>query len=138
MIVMDMHSASIVNDKGFCSLVSVLDPRYVLPIQRTIMLSLLPKQEEKMKIKVLQKLEIVQACSITTDFWSSRTSTSYIKITRHFIDDTWNLKSYVLKTWNVSVSHTADNAAIAKEWHISNKIVAVVSDNATNMKAEIH
>ena len=73
------------------------------------MRSLLPKQEEKMKIKVLQELETVQACSITTDFWSSRTSTSYITVIRHFIDDNWNLKSYVLKTWNVSVSHTADN-----------------------------
>ena len=41
------------------------------------------------------------------------------------------------------MSHTADNVAselksIAEEWHISNKIVAVLSDNATNMKAGIH
>ena len=40
------------------------------------------------------------------------------------------------------MSHTADNVAselksIAEEWHISNKIVAVVSDNAANMKAGI-
>ena len=41
------------------------------------------------------------------------------------------------------MSHTADNVAselksIAEEWHISNKIIAVVSDNAANMKAGIH
>ena len=102
---MDMQPASIVNDKKFCSLVFVHDPCYVLPSWHTIMRSLLLKQEENMRIKVLQELDTVQACSITTDFWSSRTSTSYITVTCHFIDDTWNLKSHVLKTWNVSVSH---------------------------------
>ena len=50
------------------------------------------------------------------------------------------MKSYVLATKHVEVSHTAENVAqelkkVASEWKISNKITAVVSGNAANMRA---
>lgn len=142
MIVRDMQPASVVEDTGFCNLLSVLDPRYTPPSRRTIMRSLLPKRESSVRERVLHELEGISACSLTSDFWSSRTSTSYITVTCHFIDKSWQCKSYVLATYQVEESHTAENIAqelklVASKWNITDKIYAVVSDSAANMKAGV-
>ena len=61
-------------------------------------------------------------------------------VTCHFIDESWQLKTFVLETFHLSISHTAENIAaelirIAKEWEISEKVVALVTDNAANAVA---
>ena len=78
-------------------------------------------------------------CSLTTDFWSSCNSQSYITVTCHFIDE---LRSYCLNTYQVKLAHTAENIAselkvIAQQWNITDKISCVVSDNAANIVAAI-
>lgn len=49
MIINDLQPASIVEDKGFVSLINVLDPRYALPSRRTISRSLLPRRYAAIK-----------------------------------------------------------------------------------------
>ena len=49
----------------------------------------------------------------------------------------WQLKSFVLETFHLNVAHTAENIAaeltrIANEWNVSEKVVALVTDNAAN------
>ena len=63
MIVKDICPSSIVEDRGFCKLLSTLDPRYVPPSRRTIMCSLLPDRYAVMKEKITSELESVEACS---------------------------------------------------------------------------
>ena len=75
------------------------------------MQSLLPERYQSVKCKVLEELAEIQACSLTCDFWTARTSKSYITVTCHFIDDSWKMKAYVLATNHVEVSHTAENVA---------------------------
>ena len=97
MIVKDMQPANVVEDKGFCRLLS--------------MRSLLPERYQSVKCIVLEELAEIQACSLTCDFWTARTSKSYITVTCHFIDDSWKMKAYVLATNHVEVSHTAEIVA---------------------------
>ena len=65
---------------------------------------------------------------------------SYITVTCHLIDSSWQLQSLILETFNLCVDHTAVNIAaeltrIAKEWDINEKVVALVTDNAANIVA---
>ncbi|CAB4027116.1 zinc finger BED domain-containing 1-like [Paramuricea clavata] len=61
-------------------------------------------------------------------------------VTCHFIDGSWQLENCVLETSHLRVAHTAENIAaelkrIAQEWNISEKVVALVTDNAANAVA---
>ena len=52
------------------------------------------------------------------------------------------MKLYVLATYQVDVSHTAENVAkelkkVASEWKITEKVVYVTTDNASNMVAGV-
>ena len=63
---------------------------------------------------------------------------SFMTITAHFISKEWMLKSCVLETPRFAVSHTAQNIAdeltrVMSEWQIQSKVVAVVTDNASNV-----
>ena len=53
------------------------------------------------------------------------------------------MKSYVLATYQVNVSLTAENVAkelkkVASEWKITEKVVCITTDNASNMVAGVH
>lgn len=74
---------------------------------------------------------------LTMDFWTSRTNTSYLGVTSHFIID-WKLHSRVLETLKFKISHTSKDIAenvktVQLKWGLENKICAVVCDNAPNM-----
>ena len=50
------------------------------------------------------------------------------------------MQTFVMETFNLTVSHTAENIAaelkrIANDWLIADKVVALVTDNASNMVA---
>ena len=76
------------------------------------------------------ELSHASAVCLTSDIWTSRISQSYMNVTCHFIDNSWQLKSYALETAHLSVSHTAENIAS----RIS-EVVALVADNASNAVA---
>ena len=135
----DMQPSTIVKDKGFNKLVHLLDPRYQLPSRRSLMRKI-PARYDKVREEVKDELNHASAVCLTTDIWTSSISQSYMTVTCHFIDNSWHLKSYVLETVHLSVSHTAENIAselirIANEWSISEKVVALVTDNASNAVA---
>ena len=104
------------------------------------MRSLLLSRYESAKEKLKQQLEEAESCAITTDFWRSSSAQSYITVTCHFIDKLWELHSFVLCTYQVTMSHTAENIAaelknVASDWNIAHKIYCLVTDNASNMVA---
>ena len=142
MITIDLQPPSIVENNGFKDFVKTLDSRYTLPSRRTITRSLLPQRYDSAKEKLSQELREASTCSLTTDYWTSCSSQSYLTVTCHFIDRSWELRSCCLYTYQSSVPHTAENIAfelkrIAEEWHILNKISCVITDNAANMIAAV-
>ena len=141
MLTTDMQPCSIVNDKGFNKFVNLLDSRYQLPSQRNLMRKL-PGKFEEVKAQVKTQLNSAAHVCLTTDIWTSRKTEGYITVTCHFISESWQLLSFVLETFNLCVSHTAENIAaellrIADEWNITEKVVAIVTDNAANMAAAV-
>ena len=65
-----------------------------------------------------------------------------VTLTAHFLTPSWELKSIVLETFNLTCQHTAENIAgilqrIVRVWKIEDKIVAIVTDNASNITAAV-
>ena len=142
MITTDLQPASIVSDKGFVSLLKVIDPRYTLPSRRTVMRSLLPTKFESEKSRVMSALSSVKYVALTSDIWTSCQTVGYLTLTCHYVNSEWELCSLVLETVDFSVSHTAEHIAgelrrIVDLWGIKDKVVCIVTDNASNCVAAI-
>ena len=142
MILKDLQPFSIVEDEGFKYLLKNLEPRYTLPSRSTVSRTLLPKMNGELRKKLKGELDAVDYIAITTDCWTSRATDSYITATAHFIDSEWNLRSVVLETVIMIEAHTSENLRkqllnIFESWEIKEKIVAIVSDNASNIKKAI-
>ena len=110
MVARDMQPSTIVEDKGFNKFVHLLSPKYQLPSRRSLMRKM-PAKYDVVRQEVKDELNHASAVCLTTDIWTSRISQSYMTVTCHFIDSSWQLKSYVLETFHLSVSHTAENIA---------------------------
>ena len=141
MIVKDMQPISVVEDEGFQSLLHVLDPRYELPSRKSIM-RMLPNAYDKKVEEIKKEISQVSHVALTSDLWTSRTTESYMTITCHFLSPTWELKSLVLETLKFNLSHTAEHIAdallkVSENWDISSKVVAIVTDNASNIVAAV-
>ena len=67
--------------------------RYELPSTRHVMRSLLPNRYMSQRDNLQHQLAEVEACSLTTDFWSSCNTESYITVTCHYLASSWELKS---------------------------------------------
>ncbi|CAI6371303.1 unnamed protein product [Macrosiphum euphorbiae] len=138
MVCKDFQPFSIVEDTGFQNLVKILDPRYVLPSRPTLRDSLLKQNYEICKEKLFALLQNVCHVSLTCDLWSSRANESFLTVTCHFIDKDYKIHCTVLSTNKMDINHTSENIAteinlIIKDWDIVNKVVTIVTDNASSM-----
>ena len=142
MIALDFQPFSVVDDRGFRSLLNVLEPRYILPSRRYITDTVLPQIHKGIVSKVEAELSLtnVESFSFTTDIWSSEISDdSMISLTAHWITDAFIRKSAVLHVQSFPDSHTGANICamfddMFERWKIKKEnIHIIVSDNASNM-----
>ena len=75
----DMQPASLVENQGFRSFVTILDPQYDIPSRRTVMRRL-PAKYNETKQRMLEVLAQLQYLSLTTDFWTSQATDSYLRL----------------------------------------------------------
>lgn len=98
----------------------------------------IPDMYQSVKEHVKSKLQSAERVAITSDTWTSVATESYMSVTTHYIDEEWNLISYVLQTTEVESDHRSTclaemlTAAIEK-WGRMRKDPAIVTDNAANM-----
>lgn len=111
MIAADFQPFSIVEDRGFRAHTQALDPSYVLPSRSTISKQLLPNLFEKVKADLLEQIKAAPAVCLTTDCWTSNTTTSYMSVTCHYIGSDFKLKSNLLDCFVVTEQHTSENVA---------------------------
>ena len=96
------------------------------------------------KIKIVkERVKNAKELTITTDFWISIGNESYCGITGHWITNDWELKSIVLECIHFNNRHYADNIAsfymnFAEKWNFTNKVQAIVTENARNMVSAIN
>ncbi|KAH9637309.1 hypothetical protein HF086_006953 [Spodoptera exigua] len=140
LITIDMQPLQIVENEGFIAYSKKLNPDYVLPSRK----KLTEMMEEKYNIcssEAKQKLQSVEYIALTTDIWTSDSQKSYISVTAHFIENS-KLQSLIIATSELADQHTSLNIAnalrnILNEWNIFEKIVTIVTDNASSMKKAI-
>lgn len=142
LIIKDFQPLSIVEDSGFKDFVLALNPSYQLPSRKTISTTLLTTSYEMVYNETKNIMKMVKAVTLTTDCWTSRNTENFLAVTAHFIDDNFRLKSVLLKCISFGERHTAENLSVALktvilEWELENKILMIVSDNASNIKKAI-
>ncbi|CAF1535425.1 unnamed protein product [Adineta ricciae] len=112
-------------------------PGYV-PIHRNMVARRLKRLHQEGKSKLVQDLKNVEALSITTDFWSDRTNTSYTVLTGHYFVNNLELKSKVLSFSTFPHRHTSVQicqtiSSELRKFQILHKITRVVCDGAKNL-----
>ena len=134
---------AIVEDPGLQTVlcVALQNQQYTLPSRRTIDNIIARMYDEKLN-EYRKTVDSCTSLALTTDFWTSNNNESYCGITGHWIDGDWKLMSVTLGCLHVDERHTAANVAslyeqFADEWHITDKVHCIVSDNARNMVAAI-
>lgn len=145
MITKEYHPFSIVEDKEFKKLLFLLNPSYKIPTRKTVSNSLIPSMYNQTADIVRSRLERAFAVCLTTDGWTSRTNDSFYSVTAHYIveeDKKTYLSSDLLGCISYTDRHTGENICnklkdTIHEWKLDNKIAAIVSDNAANMKAAV-
>ena len=137
MICIDTLPVSFVENKGFKKLISYIAPIFKIPVAKTIKLRIDALYEIE-KQKVMKEFKDAKWIALTTDCWSSRANESYITVTCHYINDTWQHVTRNITTECMEERHTALNLKnklleIINEWEIADKCVAIVHDNASNI-----
>ncbi|XP_016891160.2 LOW QUALITY PROTEIN: zinc finger BED domain-containing protein 1-like [Cynoglossus semilaevis] len=140
-IAYDYQPFSIVEDKGFREFLKTVDPSYTLPSWKTLSQALLPNMYEKLRAEVFVKIKNASAVCLTTDCWTSVTSTSYMSVTCHYVQD-FVMTSHLLDCFVLTDRHTSAHLLselkrVANEWGVSDKVVACVTDNARNIVAAV-
>lgn len=141
MIAKDFQPFSIVEDEGFREYTAALDPSYALPSRYTLSKKMLPSLYERVRGELKESIQNASAVCLTTDCWTSRTTTSYMSVTCHYIED-FNMKSSLLDCFILTERHTSEQLAfklnqVAEDWKIKDKVVACVTDNAQNIKKAV-
>lgn len=107
-IAKEMLPFSVVEKSGFKKLLSVVDPRYVVPGCKYFTKTAIPKMYSECRQAVEKELSTISYFATTTDIWTSRTCNPYISLSVHFIDGDWNLKSKCLETAYFPEDHTGE------------------------------
>ncbi|XP_041846931.1 E3 SUMO-protein ligase ZBED1-like [Melanotaenia boesemani] len=142
MIAKDLQPISIVEDRGFNAFVKTLDPHYRIPSRKRMMEGTITDLYNSCKDNVKAALQHAQSVVLPTDMWTSRTTEAYLTVSCHFIDN-WQMQEFVLETRCFPGQHAADIISlelkrITDEWAITQKVIAVVTDNGANMVSAVH
>ena len=136
-IALDLCPISIVNGKGFKNLMNFVEPGYRVP-SYTHVTSVCRRKFLLLKENLLATLSQQCDVTLTTDIWTSRTIQAYLTITTHYLTEDWKMETKVLLTREMPERHTGMHISerlvnACEEWKITEKISAVVHDNASNM-----
>ncbi|GAA6091522.1 zinc finger BED domain-containing protein 1-like [Tachysurus ichikawai] len=126
----------IVEDKGFKEYSNLLDPSYRLPSRKTLSKTVMPRLYDKLRADIMKKIKCASAVCLTTDCWTSVTTTSYLAVTCHFIENfqmTYLLDCFVLTDRHTAAHLASELTRATNEWGVGDKIVACVTNNASNM-----
>ena len=138
MIAKDFQPYSIVEDAGFRSFCKELNPSYTLPSRKTLSTKIIPELYQRSFQKVMDSVDKAEKICLTTDCWTSRTTTSLMAVTCHFVNEDFEMVSYLLDCLMLTQSHTAEYLKqklqqVATDWNIEDKIAACVTDGAANI-----
>ncbi len=149
MICTDLEPFSVVERRGFKSLVAFLEPKYKIPSRHHFSRTVVPELYEAMRGELVQSLKAADGgvINLTTDLWTSNHNAhAYLCITGHWCErvgeSSVQRKAGLLNVGVLDIEHTANNILCClkekmREWEESVgqpvRVKFVVSDNAANM-----
>ena len=94
----DMLPLSTVDKPGFRAMLYQFNPRYQLPTRKHFTKVAIPPLVNDVKSKIEEQINSKQLnyFSATTDLWTSAAGDPCMTFTVHFINGSWELKSYCL------------------------------------------
>ena len=129
----------IIDEPSFRYLMLRAEPRFKLPHRTHFTDKVIPEKYEKVRLEVMEQLESVENCTITTDLWTATyQNRSYISFTVHFVDSNFKLQSHCLQTLEVTSDHSANSlkevlTSLLQSWKITGKVCGAITDNASNI-----
>ncbi|XP_076284838.1 E3 SUMO-protein ligase ZBED1-like [Lasioglossum baleicum] len=145
MIVLDLHSYNIVQQKGFRELLSAAEPRYQIPCRTTFSRSVIPEMYKKRRKEVQEEIYAdmhngTTVFALTTDGWTSRAVQSYLSLTLHYTTTNFEIRRYMLNLHYLPKSHTSiyiqkTLVNLLSSWGINSmdKEIVFTTDNGRNL-----
>ncbi|CAN1855433.1 Putative AC transposase, partial [Linum perenne] len=137
LILIHEYPLSIVDHLGFQRFCCALQPLFKVPCRNTIkkdIFTLYELTKNKFQREIIGNRGRV---AVTTDMWTATNQKrGYMAITAHYIDNSWNLRSILVRFLYVPAPHTSARLAnrLCKsllEWNIDSKLSAITLDNCT-------
>ncbi|CAN1777424.1 Putative AC transposase [Linum perenne] len=143
MILLHEYPLSIVDHIGFKRYSCSLQPLFKVPCRNTIKKEILTLYEVT-KIKIKRDLhENRGRIAVTTDMWTATNQKrGYMAITAHYVDNSWNLRSIMLRFLYVPAPHTSERLAACLSscllsWNVDTKLSAITLDNCSTNDSKI-
>lgn len=142
MIAVDKLPLSTVEAKGFKMLMKTTVPLYNIPSRKTIT-NMIEARYAIMKEQFAKTIEQVSSYTLTCDNWTDVTNQSYLGVTIHYLGDDYKMKNGCLDVLPLDTNHTSDYLhdsllKVIENFHVDlNKVMAVISDSAANIKSTI-
>ena len=135
----DMQPFYTVEKQGFQKMVSVFDPKYILPSRNYFSEKEIPRMYSEVRDNIVNPA-VTKASfyAATTDLWTSCARHPFMSFTIHFTDDKWELKTFCLDTVPILQDHTGHNLAeaiqdVMANWELDpTNLVCVTTDNGSN------
>lgn len=133
-ILEDLHSPTIINERGFRKLIQSMQSNSQLPSLDSI-LNRITEMYSIERANLFDELHSVKHVSISLDKWLSTSGDQYITVIADFITPNWDAKSKIIA--NIKHFGALDVSKLQKyfreffqDWDISNKIVSLVFDKS--------
>ncbi|CAN1248085.1 Zinc finger BED domain-containing protein RICESLEEPER 2, partial [Linum perenne] len=137
MILLHEYPLSIVDHIGFKRYSCSLQPLFKVPCRSTIKKEILTLYEVT-KIKFKRELhENRGRIVVTTDMWTATNQKrGYMAITAHYVDNSWNFRSIMLRFLHVPAPHTSERLAAwlcncLLSWNVDTKLSTITLDNCS-------
>ncbi|XP_039851477.1 zinc finger BED domain-containing protein RICESLEEPER 2-like [Panicum virgatum] len=118
------------------------NPRFVKSSRQTTARDLIGLYNNRVEQLTDVLKNSVSSVALTSDIWSGKAKEDYISVVAHFLNPDWCLKKRLLGLKPIEVAHTGVNIAervemVASDYGITDKIFAIVLDNASSNKIAI-
>ncbi|GBC01569.1 hypothetical protein RclHR1_42360001, partial [Rhizophagus clarus] len=137
-IIRTVQPLNVVEDPDFIRMIKGFDKRYKVPCTKTIK-SRISKIFEIGKNTLKNQLAQVRHISLILDAWSSLAHLPYLGVTAHWITSDFEPYEVLLSMKELPYLHGATEIQehlidLFYEWEIESKIIALVTDNSSNVK----
>ena len=118
---------------------NIFDPRYKVPDRHQIKDMVIQEFDQRRLNIVYDLQKIPGKVSFTADMWTSTLSSeAYLGLTIHYIDESWELRRFLLDIIPFKTRHTGINMASAisdvlSEFNLVGKALALTTDNESAM-----